>query len=120
MASLDDIATIQKNGVIGINTLNLTLVRLYGSTTSATATTTTATQVITGSGRLVNVSVTVAGSAPGTVYNSASTGAVAASNALVTVPNTIGVHPVNQLFTNGLVIVAGTGQSLNVTYSVGG
>lgn len=120
MASLDDIATIQKNGVIGVNTLNLTLVRLYGSTTSSTVVNTTPTQVIMGSGRLVNVSVTVAGTTPGIVYNSASTGAVAATNALVPVPNTIGVHPVNQLFTNGLVIVAGTGQSLNVTYSVGG
>jgi hypothetical protein len=118
MASLDDIATIQKNGVIGVNTLNLTLVRLYGSTTSATVT--TPTLVITGPGRLVNVSVTVAGSAVGFVYNTASTATVAASNALVPVPNTIGVHQTNQLFTNGLVIVPGTGQSLNVTYSVGG
>jgi hypothetical protein len=118
MASLDDIATIQKNGVIGINTLNLTLGRIYGSTTSATVT--APTMVITGPGRLVNVSVLVAGSAPGTINNANSTSAAAAENALRIAPNTVGVHEANQLFVNGLVIVPGTGQSLNVTYSIGG
>ena len=117
MASLDDIATIQKNGVIGINTLNLTLGRIYGSTTSATVT--APTMVITGPGRLVNVSVLVAGTTTGTVNNAASTGAAAAANALRIAPNTVGVHDANQVFTVGLVIVPGTGQSLNVTYSVG-
>jgi len=118
MASLDDIATIQKNGVIGVNTLNLTLNRIYGTVTSATVTTTT--QIVVGAGRLVNVSVVVAGTTSGLIHNAASTGAAAAANALVAVPTTVGVHPANQLFTNGLVIVPGTGQSLNVTYSVGG
>ena len=118
MANLDDIATIQKNGVIGINTLNLTLGRIYGTTTSATVT--ASTLVITGPGRLVNVSVLVAGTTTGLVHNAASTGAAAAANAIVLVPNTVGVHQANQMFTAGLVIVPGTGQSLNVTYSVGG
>jgi hypothetical protein len=120
MASLDDIATIQKNGVIGVNTLNLTLNRIYGTTTSLTVTGPTPTLVITGSGRLVNVSVLVAGTGTGTINNAASTAAATASNAIRIVPITAGVHDANQLFTNGLVIVPGTGQSLNVTYSIGG
>jgi len=118
MASLDDIATIQKNGVIGVNTLNLTLNRIYGTTTSLTVT--GPTLVITGLGRLVNVSVLVAGTTTGTINNAASTAAATASNAIRIVPITAGVHDANQLFTNGLVIVPGTGQSLNVTYSIGG
>jgi hypothetical protein len=118
MASLDDIATIQKNGVIGVNTLNLTLNRIYGTTTSLTVT--APTLVITGLGRLVNVSVLVAGTTTGTINNAASTAAATASNAIRIVPITAGVHDANQLFTNGLVIVPGTSQSLNVTYSIGG
>ena len=118
MASLDDIATIQKNGVIGVNTLNLTLNRIYGTTTSLTVT--VPTLVITGLGRLVNVSVLAAGTTTGTINNANSIGSIAASNAIRIVPNTAGVHDANQLFTNGLVIVPGTGQSLNVTYSIGG
>jgi hypothetical protein len=44
---------------------------------------------------------------------------VSASNMLATVTNTVGVYPMNLLFTAGLVIVVGTGQEMNVTYSVG-
>jgi hypothetical protein len=117
MASLDDIATIQKNGVIAVNTLNQTLQRIYGSNTSTTVSANTL--VLTGPGRLVNVSVTVAGSTNGAIHNSSTVAGVSVTNKLATVGNTIGVYPMNLLFTNGLVIVVGTGQELNVTYSVG-
>lgn len=117
MASLDDIATIQKNGVIAVNTLNQTLQRIYGSNTSATASANTL--VLTGPGRLINVSVTVAGTTDGAVHNSATVAGASASNMLATIDSTVGVYPMNLLFTNGLVIVVGTGQEMNVTYSVG-
>jgi hypothetical protein len=117
MASLDDIATIQKNGVIAVNTLNQTLQRIYGSNTSATASANTL--VLTGPGRLINVSVTVAGTTDGAVHNSSTVAGAAASNMLATITNTVGVYPMNLLFTAGLVIVVGTGQEMNVTYSVG-
>jgi hypothetical protein len=117
MASLDDIATIQKNGVIAVNTLNQTLQRIYGSNTSATVSANIL--VLTGPGRLVNVSVTVAGSTNGAIHNSSTVAGASVTNKLATVGNTIGVYPMNLLFTNGLVIVVGTGQELNVTYSVG-
>ena len=117
MASIDDIATIQKNGVIAVNTLNQTLLRIFGTNTSTTVS--VSTLVITGPGRLVNVSVTVAGTTEGAVHNSSTVAGAAATNMLVTVANTIGVYPINTLFTNGLVIVVGAGQELNVTYSVG-
>lgn len=117
MASIDDIATIQKNGVIAVNTLNQTLLRIFGTNTSTTVSANTL--VITGPGRLVNVSVTVAGTTNGAIHNVSTVAGASATNMLVTVANTIGVYPVNALFTNGLVIVVGTGQELNVTYSVG-
>ena len=117
MASLDDIATIQKNGVIAVNTLNQTLQRVYGSYTSATA----GANVVAfpGPGRLINVSVTVAGTTSGAVHNCTSVAAASASNMLASIGNTVGVFPMNLIFNSGLVIVVGTGQEFNVTYSVG-
>lgn len=117
MASLDDIATIQKNGVIAVNTLNQTLQRIYGSNTSNTFSANTL--VLTGPGRLINVSVTVAGTTVGAIHNSLNIAGATSTNKLASIGNTIGVFPMNLLFTNGLVIVVGTGQELNVTYSVG-
>lgn len=117
MATLDDILTTQKNGVIGINNLSKTLDYLYGEQTSATVT--GATLVVAGAGRLVSFSVVVAGTASGLINNAATTGLAAAANALCATPTTIGVYQVGSKFTNGLVVAPGTGQSINVTYSLG-
>lgn len=116
MASLDDVITVQKNGVIGVNGLNQTMRRAQGSNTSLTVT--AQTLVVTGRGYLVSFSVTVAGTAAGTVNNAQSVALANAGNALCATPNTIGVYPCGLVFTNGLVISPGTGQSLNVTYSL--
>lgn len=136
MATLGDLLTVQKNGVIGINnigtsfetistdltslatniaTLASTSAYLAGKSTSSTVT--SSTLVVAGAGRLVGVSIIVAGTASGLIHNAATAGAAAASNALVVTPVTIGFYQVGQRFTNGLVIVPGTGQSINVTYS---
>jgi hypothetical protein len=117
MASLDDILTTQKNGVVGINELNRTTIQGIGSNTSATVT--TENLVIVGPGRLVNFCVVVAGTSTGGIYNFNAISGMPASAQLVTVPNTIGVYQCNQVFNVGLVIAPGTGQSINVTYSVG-
>ena len=117
MASLDDILTVQKNGVVAVNNLSQTTVRGMGTLTSATVT--TSTLIFTGPGYLVNFSVVVAGSASGLIYNFASTTSPLAANALCAVPTTIGVYKVGQAFTSGLVVVPGTGQSINVTYATG-
>jgi len=114
VASLDDVVTVQKNGVIAINNLSQATLREQGTLTSATVT--AATLVFQGKGRLVNFSVVVAGSASGGVYNSTSTSPTSAQQ-LCAVPTTIGIYPVGQIFTSGLVVVPGTGQSINVTYS---
>ena len=114
MASIDDILTVLKNVVVAINGWNTTIKRNAGTATSTTVT--AATVVTTGGGRLVNVSVLVAGSTPGFVYN-ATTTSVTASQALAVAPNTIGSYDTGRNYTVGLVVVPGTGQSLNITYS---
>lgn len=117
MATLDDILTTQKNGVVAINALNNTTSFIAGKVTTDTVT--TKTLVVTGPGILVSFSVTVAGSAAGTINNAQAIGLTSASNVLVTTPASIAnCTPCGCYFTSGLVISPGTGQSINVTYAV--
>ena len=116
-ASLDDILTVQKNGVVAINNLSQGTLRGLGTQTSVTVT--TATLIYAGTGYLVNFSVVVAGSTAGTISNTNAVASVAAANALCTVPATVGIVKVGQVFSTGLVVTPGTGQSINVTYSPG-
>ena len=115
MATLDDLLTAQKNGVVAINNLNQTTAYLGGKITSNVLT--SSTLVISKPGRLVRVSVIIAGAA-GTAYNANTTAGASASNALFVIPATVGVHDVGVHFENGLVITPGAGQSVNVTYSL--
>lgn len=117
MASLDDIATIQKNGVLSVNGLNQTIARYNGTNTSPNYAADAV--VVLGPGRLVNISVTVAGTTTGSVYNATTTSSPAAATKLATIPNTVGVFPMNLVFNTGLVVVVGTGQELCLTYSTG-
>lgn len=112
--SLSDILTMGKNIVTAINSVGQSISRGQGNITSGTLT--ASTLVCTGSGYLVSVSVTVAGSAAGGVYNSSTVAGAAAGNLLAIIPDTAGVVRLGQAFTNGLVITPGSGQSINVTY----
>ncbi len=116
-ANLGDILTTQKNGVFAINNLSQGTLRGLGTQTSITIT--AATVIYVGAGYLVNLSVVVAGTTVGTVSNTGAIGTVAAANALCAIPNTIGIVRVGQVFSTGLVVTPGTGQSVNVTYSPG-
>lgn len=127
MASDTDFLTTQKNGVVAINGLNQTIAALqaalvaqtdYYKGKSTSAALSSQTLVAAGSGYLVSIAVTVAGSAAGEANNASTTGGAAASNALAAAPNTVGVYPVGSRFTSGLVVSPGTGQSLVVTYSL--
>ncbi len=117
MASLDDILTTQKNGVVAINGLTQTLQKGQGTVTSTTVSADTL--VVTGKGYLVNFSVLSIGSANGTINNAQTVAGVATTNALCAIPQTLGVHTANLVFTAGLVIKVGSGQQVNVTYSLG-
>jgi hypothetical protein len=115
-ASLSDILTTQKNGVVGVNGIAQASLRALGSLTSITVTSETV--IYTGIGYLVNFSVVVAGTTAGKISN-ASAASPAASTALCVVPTTVGVFKTGQVFTTGIVVTPGTGQSINVTYSPG-
>ena len=116
MASLDDILTAQKNGVVAINSVAQANLRTEGNATSATVTANTL--AVQGNGYLVRYCVLVAGSAAGTINNANSITNAAASNALCVTTNTVGVYDVGVVFTNGLVIKPGSGQSINITYYI--
>jgi hypothetical protein len=67
-------------------------------------------------GNLITITVTTAGSAPGSVNDSATTGGVAASNLIATIPNTVGIYYIPFTFLNGLVVTPGTAQIISVCY----
>ena len=114
MASIDDILTVLKNVVVAINGWTTVTRKNAGTATSTTVT--ASTLVATGNGRLVSIQVVVAGTTPGFVYNSSTT-TVTASQVMAAAPNTIGSYACGTNYTAGLVVVPGTGQSLNITYS---
>jgi hypothetical protein len=197
MATLDDILTTQKNGVVALNNISQELTALQNRYSLVTgelrsATVTSRTEIAVGSGRLVSINIIVAGSAAGLIYDSrmpiittatnngttstityvgqyniANTDTVIISgnsiaaynisttvtgtgigaipntftftfnltpdpgdgtggllfnqkpaNRIVSIPNSISIVPVGAPFTTGLVIEPGTGQALNVVYSL--
>lgn len=113
MASLDDIVTFGKNIVTAINGLSQTYLNVNGTTNAAGISTTTV--VKNSSGRVARVSVTTAGSAPGTIYDAASSGAT--TRPLYVIPNTVGVVEVNLAANYGIVVAPGTGQVVTVGFS---
>ena len=121
MASLDDILTTQKNGVVAINALNQTTINQIGAVTSVTLS--APATVFVGSGRLVNFSVVEAGTAVGGIYNATSPDgldpATPVSSQLCSIPTTAGIYPAGLVFTNGLTVHPGSGGYVNVTYSIG-
>lgn len=68
-------------------------------------------------GRVCVVSVIVAGSAPGFIYDAVKLGDT--TKPLYVIPNTVGVEPylVNLPTNFGIVVVPGTGQTVTVSYS---
>ena len=121
MASLDDILTTQKNGVVAVNALNQTTINQIGVVTSLTLS--APTTVYVGSGRVVNFSVVFGGDDIGGIYNATEYGgldpATPVASQLCVIPLSTGIYSANLLFTNGLTVVPGPGQFVNVTYSVG-
>lgn len=116
MATLDDVVTVQKNGVIAINNLGLTL-KSYNEGQYTSKTVSTSTVIYSGAGRLVNVIIVSAGTTTGYIYNLASSSSPTIDNAIVPLPNVIGVYSIGAKFDTGIVVVPGSGQFVNVTYS---
>ena len=114
MASLDDILTTQKNGVQAINSYVALLSNHNGSYSTKEL---SASNVIKSTaGWLASVSVIVAGSTQGYLYDTNSTSATS-GNRIYAVPNTLGIYQVQIPFATGLVFVPGTGSIISVGYS---
>ena len=116
MANLDDILTATKNAVVALNTINSSINYFSGKLTSSTSSSSSV--IVTGTGVLVSISVVTAGTTAGSVNDANTTSSVSTANTLVSIPTTIGVFACGQHFSKGLVIVPGTGQYINVTYSL--
>lgn len=68
-------------------------------------------------GRIMKVSVLVAGSAAGGVYDANDTAKAALQNQVAVIPNTVGVYPIEFQCRNGIVVVPGAGQTLAVSFA---
>jgi hypothetical protein len=144
MASLDDILTTQKNGVVAINNLNRTLANVglllpcictnlsqlvlnsilaLPNTTSQTYLASTTSLIVAGSGICHSVSITVhAGSAQIYIYDCATVGAISASNCIYTsLPsNASSFKPYETItlpYALGLVIKTDAGMNACVAYT---
>lgn len=78
---------------------------------------TAATVVKATPGMCYTISVIVAGTAPGTANDVATTGAAAVANQFFEIPNTVGVYRMNWPCATAITIVPGTGQTVSVAYA---
>ena len=115
MSSITDIFSAAKNIAVAINNAAQIYLKVQGAQRSGTLTGTTL--VSSAQGRLASISVVVAGSTDGMIYDSSvSTSLI---NALAVIDNVIGVTVINLPYNTGLVVVPGTGMTVVVSYSEG-
>lgn len=77
----------------------------------------TAAAIIKGApGRVVRISVVVAGTAAGSVNDVATTAGAAAANQIAAIPNAVGVIQLDWPCTAGIVVTPGTGQTIAVSF----
>jgi hypothetical protein len=112
-ASLSDLLTAAKNIVQAVNALAQTYLNVQGAQNFAGLT--AATVVKSASGRIANISVIVAGSASGFVYDSAAVGTT--TKPLFVIPMTVGVFVVNLPASFGIAIAPGSGQTVSGSFS---
>jgi hypothetical protein len=129
-----DILTVQKNGVIAINNLAVYFKRIADntdqislnsgpSTTSTTVAASTTQLIVAGTGRLFAVSIPAyGGSGQVFVYNSATTGAVAATNLIfaslpASATGWLTYYNVNLAYSKGLVIKTDASMNCAVSYT---
>ena len=121
MANLDDVVTVQKNGVIGINLLTeaLSQFRALYAGFVGTQTSIGITQdalIVTGPGRLVNVVVN-SGVNAGSIHDAVSVSSADTSNIIFPLPTSTCITTVNMPFTNGLVVLLGSNVNVSLSYS---
>ena len=78
---------------------------------------TTPTVVKATQGSLIRVSVVVAGTAAGGVFDANTTNGNVVGNQTYVIPNTVGNYPQEWPMLTGILVVPGTGQTVSVSYS---
>lgn len=77
----------------------------------------TATTVIKAApGRVAKVSVTVAGSAPGNLYDKVNATGLSAATLVYVIPNTVGIYTIDWPCAAGIVVAPGAGQTVAISY----
>lgn len=109
----DALMSALKNLVTAVNTALASYLNVQGVQTRANLT--SATVVKQGAGRVATVSVTVAGSAPGLVYDA--NAANVTTSPIWVIPNTVGAAFINMPVTSGILVAPGTGQTVAISYS---
>jgi hypothetical protein len=112
-ASLSDLLTTLKNTVTAVSSLAQTYLNVQGAQNFAGITVPTV--IKPSSGRVAVISVVVAGSAPGMVYDASVLGAT--TKPLCVIPNTTGPFVVNLPTSFGLLVVPGSGQTVSGSFS---
>lgn len=126
MASMDDLVTVQKNGVVGVNALTAALEAFRTIYANITGTNTylgasSDTLIVSGSGRLVSLSITsAAATSTITIYDATNVSEATTSNELVSIyasaTTSVGLAQINMPYFNGLVIKP-AGNRVSITYS---
>ena len=112
-ASLDTIVTNIQNLTNAINTASTNFANINGRQDFWGIT--SLTSIRTGAGRICNIVVIVAGSAPGTVFDAAFIND--GNRQLFVIPNTTGIYTLNMPVQYGIVINPGTGMTVAGSFS---
>jgi hypothetical protein len=112
-ASLSDLLTATKNIVTALSTAAQNYMSVQGISNLCAITVPTV--VKSTAGRIGSVSVIIAGSAQGMIYDSAQVGTI--TKPLCPIPNIVGVYTANLPANVGVLVVPGTGQTVSVSFS---
>jgi hypothetical protein len=121
MANLDDVVTVQKNGVVAVNALVQALSNfrdIYSNVMGGNSAIGISSDalVATGPGRLVTVSVITAASG-GTIHDTDTVANATNANAIYTIPSSTGATVINFPFFDGLVIKPAATSVVSVSFS---
>jgi hypothetical protein len=112
-ASLSDLLSALKNVVIALNNATQAYLSVQGLSTKESITAPVVLKPT--AGRICVVSVIVAGSSVGHIYDASTL--TDTTKALYVIPNTVGVVAVNLVTDYGLLVVPGSGQIVTVAWS---
>jgi hypothetical protein len=116
MASLDDILTTQKNGVVAINGYINALNRLAGTNSSKEIAPSTTQLIKSSGGWLATISVIVTGSTC-FFYDTNNVNNLTGNRICAVTPSALGVIQLQIPFSTGLVIVTGATSVVSVSYT---